>query len=253
VSESVDDIIIPLMPAPVRRLARIGRRRWDKWRCGDESGGRWSPQSRCARPWMITKKIRRDSTSRRLLLSWSPAWVGPRRMKQNSKNVFRNLLGGLAAGLFASIPPAFAGARITVGFDSVEVEISPRKAEHRSHYENTYLISGSKTVSYASSGGMQGAGSLGQSMTVIDQVGAPNRVTYRVSGGAIVVSWDKPAYTIVTRITTDGSSSCSATRAYIRKPGHQFFETVRLSNHEKMVDSEMRSENITCAIQQTSN
>jgi hypothetical protein len=248
VSESVDDIIIPLMPAPVRRLARIGRRRWDKWRCGDESGGRWSPQSRCARRKYVAIRLPAGSCYLGRQLG-----LGPCRMKQNSKNVFRNLLGGLAAGLFASIPPAFAGARITVGFDSVEVEISPRKAEHRSHYENTYLISGSKTVSYASSGGMQGAGSLGQSMTVIDQVGAPNRVTYRVSGGAIVVSWDKPAYTIVTRITTDGSSSCSATRAYIRKPGHQFFETVRLSNHEKMVDSEMRSENITCAIQQTSN
>ncbi len=104
------------------------------------------------------------------------------------------------AGMFASAPDARAGMKITLGFDIVETEASPRHGEYRSHFVNTYQISENKSVILSSAAGGGGKAEIGQTKTVYDGNGGSMRVALRISGGAIVITGSLPTYTVVTRI-----------------------------------------------------
>jgi hypothetical protein len=154
----------------------------------------------------------------------------------------------LALTMIASSQTAYAGVRITLSFDYVETEVSPRQGEYNTHVVNTYQISTSKRIDFSSNLGSGNHGALGQPITVFDAGGQSAKAIYRIDRGAIVITGSWPTYTVVTRIVTDGHSSCSATRNYLRKPGHQYFEVSRTSNHERMQDTSIRAENVSCSI-----
>jgi hypothetical protein len=158
-----------------------------------------------------------------------------------------------ALALVASSQAASAGVRITLSFDYVETEVSPRQGEYSIHIVNTYQISTSKRIDFSSNLSAGDHGALGQTITVSDAGGISAKAVFRIDRGAIVINSSWPTYTVVTRIVTDGHSSCSATRNYLKKPGHQFFEVSRTSNHERMQDSSIRAENVSCSIAESSN
>ena len=153
-----------------------------------------------------------------------------------------------ALALIAGGHAAFASVRITLSFDYVEQEVSPRQGEYRTHLVNTYQIASNKRIDISSTFNPNKQGALGQTMTILDVAGKPGKVIFRIDRGAIVITGSTPSFTTVTRIVTDGHSSCSATRDYAKKPGHQYFEVTRISNHETMLDSFVRAENVSCSI-----
>jgi hypothetical protein len=150
-----------------------------------------------------------------------------------------------ALALIVSSQAASASVKITVSFDYVEMEVSPFQAEHRSHFVNTYQISTSKRIDFSSNLNPSGQGALGRTMTLLDSAGRSWEAVYRIDRGAIVITGSGADWTTVTRIVTDGHSSCSATRNYVKKPGHQYFEEIRTTNHERMLDSSIRAENVS--------
>jgi hypothetical protein len=154
----------------------------------------------------------------------------------------------LALALIPNSQTAYAGVRITLSFDYVETEVSPRQGEYSTHIVNTYRISTNKRFDFSSNLSSDSHGALGQAITVFDAGGQSAKAIYRIDHGAMVTTGSWPSYTVVTRIVTDGHSSCSATRNYLKKAGHQYFEVTRTANHERMQDTSIRAENVSCSI-----
>ena len=146
--------------------------------------------------------------------------------------------------------------RIVVAYTFINTEIAPKRATYTSYAQTAYLVSPDKTIKVAASQIDRGR-SYGDKASYALGEGRPHTMPdgeiFVVTGhiddtGAIVVTGDTGSYQIVTRITTNGVDSCSATRDYRLKPGHKVFEVKRLSNHEPMLVSDMHAEHVSCKI-----
>jgi hypothetical protein len=155
----------------------------------------------------------------------------------------------VATASFAS--PALAGAKITMSYDFVETEVSPHHAASRTHLKVAYQLSSDNTVSYSSSQGTRYVIKLGQTLPETDPTGVPFTVSFGVIDGAMTITGEWPSFISAVRITTDGKTSCTATREWRRKPGHQFFEVKRMRDRQPMLDSDMHAEHIVCSIEST--
>lgn len=156
-------------------------------------------------------------------------------------------LCGVGALLLMTCGVARADIHVTVSFVFVEDEISPLQTEHRSNRSISYTLSGHGGASLSNTGRSY-AGQLGHGGVATDDSGHQYWTRMDIQGHAFVIRSDFPSFAITTRITTDGVTSCSATREAHLKPGHRLFDETRVSNHDHMVLSSLRFENVSCAI-----
>ena len=154
----------------------------------------------------------------------------------------------LCAALLLASTPASAAIRVAVSYTFVEVEISPRQQVHRTNYTNYYTLEG-HNVRFQSSLGNANAGSLGRSHVATSITGDRYDTSLKVEPGNRLVSVSNyPSQLVRTTITTNGVDSCRAVREAILKPGHQYFEETRISDHEHMILSDIIFENVRCEI-----
>jgi hypothetical protein len=147
---------------------------------------------------------------------------------------------------------ALADVMIKVSFVYVEHEISPSNTEHRTNVTSEYILTSDHKVKLASHYGSQYNSSaeeeLGEPHAAKTISGYDYVARIRIDNGMIVIASFYPSYEVITRISTNGVDSCRATKEFKWAKGHNFFEAQRLSNHEHMLESEMRAENVTCMI-----
>jgi hypothetical protein len=93
-------------------------------------------------------------------------------------------------------------------------------------------------------------GTLGEPFSVQSYTGIGGVTRYRIENRTIIMASFYPSFSTISRINTNGVDSCNVTIEIKKANGHQFFEVKRLSNHEEMLESEIRFENVTCSIKE---
>jgi hypothetical protein len=148
-----------------------------------------------------------------------------------------------------AVKSARADVKIAVSYDYVETEVSPRQQTHRSHTSELFTLSGENSLSFNNNNNGESLSTrLRKNKDYVSAYGEEKTTSFRIKSGAIQILSNRPGRTVVTRIKTNGKDSCRATVEYLKKPGHEFFESPRKSNHELMSDSDQHSENVTCTI-----
>lgn len=143
---------------------------------------------------------------------------------------------------------AGAGVEITFSWDLVEKQVSPTPFVHINHFSSAFRLSADKKITFVAFRNGEKTDSLNGTVGSELQ-GDRGTVKADIVGGVIVITLDRPTYQIVSKIRSDGRTSCSATREYILKPGHQLFEDLG-KNNVTYSSSEKHAENITCSISQ---
>jgi hypothetical protein len=155
--------------------------------------------------------------------------------------------------LLNSHETAFANAKITVSLTEVQNVLTPRPHEARIRRNLTYFLSRDGKVSrqYSSPGRFSVNGSYSYEVprAGYNPAGVPQVARMRIENGAIVTATFLPSYKIITRIRTDGKSTCSAQRVYELLPGHRVFEDKSSKTHEDVTMSSIRAEDILCTIE----
>jgi hypothetical protein len=170
-------------------------------------------------------------------------------MRALALNGWRRIAAASMAGLawLASVPSARADVTVKLNGDVVETRVSPTQGVTKLPVSMSYRISADKGVDYSSSTGAKGRAKLGETVTGVNEGGQTSIRTYKIINGAIVITSHQPGFFLVTKIITDGRSSCSATVKYFRNPGHQYFEGITKTN-QSVLDSDIHAENLTCSI-----
>jgi len=161
------------------------------------------------------------------------------------KGIFSLVLPALAAALWAAT--ASAATRITVTFDDVEKEIEPINKEIRIANIRKFTLDKNNNMGTVSSSNHDTMGALGRQGKGTDSYGVTYAWTFRIVDGVLVIVNDYPGFTSVTKIRTNGTNSCSATREYNKKHGQ-----LHLGNSGDFTRtlSDWRTENMTCSIEQ---
>jgi hypothetical protein len=166
--------------------------------------------------------------------------------------------GALAFALVALSPTGPAAAQsgevvITFAYTLVEDQLSPHSGQVRSQWTRTYRLSGKNLIGQTIA--MNGQAlettntALGHSGSGVSAVnGLAYSVESHVVGGAITLLEEAPSFRTRTVVRTNGRSSCSATREYLLKPGHKYFEVATPGQHIPESDTNMHIENATCTI-----
>jgi hypothetical protein len=175
-----------------------------------------------------------------------------KRRWRSAATKLATMLGAAAVTWAPSGGNAVADVLIKVTFVMVENEVSPRQAEHRSPSTREYRLTNDHTVSIVSTDDNKytsnGEATFGSTYAAKSVADSNYTGTIGVDNGAIVIENVFPSYKVISRITTNGIDSCSATRKFRLAAGHKFFEIKRFSNHEDMLLSDMHAENVTCSI-----
>jgi hypothetical protein len=148
------------------------------------------------------------------------------------------------AAIFAA-SPAFADVRVSINEDVFEKEVSPLQQDHNNTFNFTLSLTGKNDAHYTCSDGCNYDIKLGRTIRN-EKYGS--ETTYLVRNGSIIIELNTSSYSAVTTIKTNGVTSCSAVTRISLKPGHQYFELYRISNHEKMYNSIYRITITSCSI-----
>ena len=153
----------------------------------------------------------------------------------------------LAALAIVPVAEARAATRITVTFDDVLKQTSPVNRDYRIQNTRKYTLDKNNNMTTTSSFNHDTSGGLGKSGTGTDVNGVTYAWTLRIVNGALVIVNDYPGFVSITRIRTNGKTSCSVTRDYNSKHGKFVISN---SNHQNRTYSDFHTENLTCAIEQ---
>ncbi len=153
----------------------------------------------------------------------------------------------LAALAIVPVAEARAATRITVTFDDVLKQASPVNRDYRIQNTRKYTLEKNINMSTTSSFNHDTSGGLGKSGTGTDVNGVTYAWTFRIVNGALVIVNDYPGFVSITRIRTNGKTSCSVTRDYNSKHGEFVISN---ANHQNRTYSDFHTENLTCAIEQ---
>jgi hypothetical protein len=151
---------------------------------------------------------------------------------------------------------ASADVKVTVSFDEVWDVVSPSVHQSRERKSRIIIIGKdhtSRTDSEYSDIVLHGSNVLGKPSFAINRSGVRYVVRHSIENGAYVIASFLDTYRIITRIKTDGTKYCSATRDYKLNRGNVLFEDVNHLTHAPMFASSIKAENITCAISEVEN
>ena len=143
-----------------------------------------------------------------------------------------------------------SGVEITMSWIGVTKEISPNPDLYRNSWSRVLRLSRSNQVGVVSfQNGEKYGGGDGVLGSAIDyKVAHPFCATrVDIANGGLTITDDCPSHQILTRIKTDGRTSCVATREYRLKAGHRLFEYAD-NNQNVHSASDQHSENVRCAI-----
>jgi hypothetical protein len=177
--------------------------------------------------------------------------------------VQRSFLHHAVAGAFAFalVTPSLTGPAaaqsgevvITFAYTLVEDQLSPHSGQVRTQWTRTYRLSGKNLIGQTIALNGQplettntALGHSGSGVSAIN--GLAYKVESHVVSGAITLLEDAPSFRTRTVVRTNGRSSCSATREYLLKPGHKYFEVATPGQHIPESDTNMHIENATCTI-----
>jgi hypothetical protein len=73
-------------------------------------------------------------------------------------------------------------------------------------------------------------------------------VLYTIKNGAIEETSIYPGFILMDRVTTNGTDSCTYSRVFKKKLGLRNFETVRSSNRQPFILSDIHIEKVSCEI-----
>lgn len=168
------------------------------------------------------------------------------RCDMMGSNASRRGIGAVAA-FFLLGPPVYGEGvtTILVNYDVVRKPASLDATERRTHYSRTYVLSGKNSVSRSGPDLTPGDAHLGQEGTGAYH-GASFKWTFRAVGGAFFLVVDYPSYSDVLKIRRLDGGAYACTREIKKKPGFKYFEWTTDSGTKYY--SEMRIENVTCAI-----
>jgi hypothetical protein len=149
---------------------------------------------------------------------------------------------------------ALADVRIVVKYTEVEHEIATDKI-YRTDKSRIYTVTKNRVLKITS---IDSGGTVTNSSAVLEQPGEGKNVAgvnyvnrARIDNGDIVTASFLESFVIETRIRTNGSSSCEATRNYKLLPGRDaFVDRTRVTRVDKTF-SDIHAENITCSISET--
>jgi hypothetical protein len=124
--------------------------------------------------------------------------------------------------------PDSANPKVEITVTFAQVGTSARGNPWRQDCRRTYLLAGNHMLrSSLTISGLQhdnSLRSLGTSAEGPNVFGLNTRTTAHIVGGALVEASDTATYVITETIKTDGRTSCSFTKEWKLKPGHQFFD-----------------------------
>jgi hypothetical protein len=157
------------------------------------------------------------------------------------------LLALIIVGLAPEV--AEAGIKITMTYDQVNTEVSPKQQTTRSSKYRTYTISKNNRINVADSDIEQNDRSLGQDAEGHMLRGMHYKSTTRLLGNVLFVITAFDEFTSVRKIKLSGHN-CVSTLVFKRNPGHEYYEEARPT--ETSLYSDMHAENIKCSVAETS-
>jgi hypothetical protein len=142
---------------------------------------------------------------------------------------------------------------ITFAYTLVEDQLSPHSGQVRSQWTRTYRLSGKNLIGQTIALNGQPLETtntaLGHSGSGVSAVnGLSYSVESHVVSGTITLLEDAPSFRTRTVLRTNGRSSCLATREYLLKTGHKYFEVATPGQHIPESDTNMHVESATCTI-----
>jgi hypothetical protein len=148
--------------------------------------------------------------------------------------------------IVASSAGASAATRITITFDDIAKEVEPINKEIRIPNSRKFTLDKDNNMGTVSSSNHDTMGALGRQGHGTDIYNVTYAWTLRIVSGVLFIVNDYPGFTSLTKIRTNGTDSCTATRDYRKKRG-QF----RLGNADNFTRtmSDMHTENMTCSIE----
>lgn len=155
------------------------------------------------------------------------------------------------AGIIICLAPEVSEARtkITVTYDEVTTEISPRQQTIRSSKYRIYTISKDNTINVTTDDTGSVDRSLGKEEEGHMYGGMRYKLMNRLLGNVLFVITAFDGYTSVRKIKLLGHN-CVSTLVFKKSPGHEHYEFVRPS--ETSFYSDMHAENIRCSVAKTS-
>ncbi len=142
------------------------------------------------------------------------------------------------------------GVEMTVSWIEIMKEVSPNPGLYKNSWSRALRLSHNNQVDmvlFRNGEKFSGSkGVLGSALNV-DSSHHVCQVRTDIVNGRLVITNDCPSHQVFTKISTDGRTSCVATREFRLKPGHQSFEYLDDSRNAHSA-SDIHSENVACSI-----
>jgi hypothetical protein len=152
--------------------------------------------------------------------------------------------------------PARADTKVIVSYTQVDNQVTPTTHEFRNNRRTIIVLTNDKKIRTGAdingSHSLSAIHELNVPIFAHNQAGVEYVIRYSIENGQIVVASFLPSYKIITRISTDGKSKCSATREYKLLPGHRVFEDKDFNNKQDVTMSNVHAEDVTCDISELS-
>lgn len=155
-----------------------------------------------------------------------------------------------AASVLLAAAPALVGAAtaqaravVHVDWTFVDVEVAPKQETHAARVGTLFDIDG-RTITDAASVTAR----LGQRRRGTSVYDVGYSVRYAASNGHLT----KTVHTAGANFRVDvfflPEGGCRAAVNYFRSPGKRYFETRRVDDHSRMIESDQHAEDVTCTV-----